>query len=474
MGDGGSYTGTRNGRCSLPSFSCCGQVGLLPSGREEEAKAQWKPVTTITVPCSFPKSPTMDSSVVSLSALSVATTSSRTSHPIKSSAVKRSRRNEKLPTLSNNEPKHKKQKKKTSSDSMSPTRFSTLQQFYDCLDQNQDCESSFHHKYLIQISSWIGSKTCRVQSTPCTNPTASASTPVLSTSSVSSTPSTSNRSYPETNFFSAVAVERNEDVQIHRLFGLSGYDHFSVNKKMLQELKNIIPSSAQGIERNFMVIPNSMKLYNASNVTVLNRVKSNHDNKCLSVYKTLFGMIFNKTYPYFSVSSSKSRNLPSISLGWTTTDCHAYKHHRTNIVGKIKPFLVKVACENLSKQTTCRIAKLSCHVIQRISDITGSLVFTYDTTKKSHKRLSQLRSVFHSKYAELLGITKAKDPIFFDHFQCDRHSIIVNPFVSRHKDTNNDNFENWDNTLSVNACLPITKDMWDCYNFKKILKKLGY
>ena len=39
MGDDGGYTGTRNGRCSLPSSSCLGDVGLLPSGREEEGTA---------------------------------------------------------------------------------------------------------------------------------------------------------------------------------------------------------------------------------------------------------------------------------------------------------------------------------------------------------------------------------------------------------------------------------------------------
>ena len=39
MGDDGGYTGTRNRRCSLPSSSHLGEVGLLPSGREEEGTA---------------------------------------------------------------------------------------------------------------------------------------------------------------------------------------------------------------------------------------------------------------------------------------------------------------------------------------------------------------------------------------------------------------------------------------------------
>ena len=39
MGNDGSCTGTRNGRCSLPSSSRLGDVGVLPSGREEEGTA---------------------------------------------------------------------------------------------------------------------------------------------------------------------------------------------------------------------------------------------------------------------------------------------------------------------------------------------------------------------------------------------------------------------------------------------------
>ena len=39
MGDDGGYTGTRNGRCSLLSSSCLGDVGLLASGRDEEGTA---------------------------------------------------------------------------------------------------------------------------------------------------------------------------------------------------------------------------------------------------------------------------------------------------------------------------------------------------------------------------------------------------------------------------------------------------
>ena len=39
MGNHSGYAGTRNGRCSLPSSSHLGEVGLLPSGREEEGTA---------------------------------------------------------------------------------------------------------------------------------------------------------------------------------------------------------------------------------------------------------------------------------------------------------------------------------------------------------------------------------------------------------------------------------------------------
>ena len=39
MGNDGGYTDTRNGRCSLPSSSCVGEVGLLTIGMVEEATA---------------------------------------------------------------------------------------------------------------------------------------------------------------------------------------------------------------------------------------------------------------------------------------------------------------------------------------------------------------------------------------------------------------------------------------------------
>ena len=39
MGGDGGYTGTRNGRCSLPSSSRLGEVGLLSCRKEEEGTA---------------------------------------------------------------------------------------------------------------------------------------------------------------------------------------------------------------------------------------------------------------------------------------------------------------------------------------------------------------------------------------------------------------------------------------------------
>ena len=97
----------------------------------------------------------------------------------------------------------------------------------------------------------------------------------------------------------------------------------------------------------------------------------------------------------------------------------------------------------------------------------------YDETTKYGKELNKLCQSFWDEYANSLGMTKDLDGELLKHFCCDGNLLIINPYVHRHKDGQNDTFGQWDNTLSINARLPLTEEMWCCSCFKGILNKLG-
>ena len=370
----------------------------------------------------------------------------------------------------------KKRKKKKSSSSR-PSMLLTLNDFYEYLDSKHDHRK---HRYLVCISPWKQQKEAPIQSTLCTTSN-SSSVSVLSTLSVStSSHSYSNATHSNTNsdssLFSIGVIERNPTVQMYRKLGLAKDDHFSCDKDSLDELKSIPPPDSSS--KNLTIVPKTQELYHSIGMTVINHVSSPDPSLQLEAplmqAKSLLSNIFNSVFPHFSMSASKSRNLPSISLGWTTTDCNSYKHNRTNIVGQIKPFLIKAGCEKLSSKTKRRIAKLSCLVISQMSNYCSDGLFTYDQGTKFGKELNKLRQSFWDEYSNSLGMTKESDHDVLKHFCCDGNSLIINPYVHRHKDSQNDSFGQWDNTLSINARLPVTEEMWCCSCFKGILNKLGY
>ena len=371
----------------------------------------------------------------------------------------------------------KKKRKKKKSSSSRPSLLLTLNDFYEYLDSK---DNHGKHRYLVCISPWKQRKEAPIQSTLCTTLN-SSSVSVLSTLSVStSSNSNLNATHSNTNtdssLFSICVIERNPTVQMYRKLGLAKDDHFSCDKASLDELKSIPPPDSSS--NNLSIVPKTQELYHSIGMTVINHVSSPdpslHLETPLMQAKSFLSNIFNAAFPYFSVSASKSRHLPSISLGWTTTDCNSYKHNRTNIVGQIKPFLIKAGCENLSSKTKRRIAKLSCLVISQMSNYCSDGLFTYDKATKLGKELTKLRQSFWDDYAKSLGMIKDSDEEVLKHFRCDGNSLIINPYVHRHKDGQNDTFGQWDNTLSINARLPITEEMWCCSCFKGILNKLGY
>ena len=386
---------------------------------------------------------------------------------------------------SNIRPKHRlPPNKKTKNKKLAPSSLLTLQEFYNYLSSKNNATkdfSSFDHNYLVFISPWKCPKFPYVQSTLCTSHD-SGSFSVLSTSSAVSLSSPLQSStmhsntHLESSLFSIGAIERNPRVQMYRVSGLGKNDHFTCNHETFHELKSIPPVDLAS--RNLTIVPCTQELYNSAAITVVNSVSSPNPNldcdKSLNQAKSFLSKIFNAAYPHFSVSASKSRNLPSISFGWTTTDCNSYKYHRTNIVGQIKPFLIKTACDDLSIKLKRKVAKLSCLVINHISIHSGLDIFTYDEAKKSVKDLRKLREYFWHEYAKTMGLDIDKDSKLLEHFRCDGNSLIINPYVEKHKDTHNDQSEQWDNTLSINAQLPITPEMWSCSSFSAILNKLGY
>ncbi len=382
--------------------------------------------------------------------------------------------------FSSQETKKKRKKKKASPSGQS--LLLTLNDFYEYLDSN-DVHAKlkapwYQHRYLVCISPWKQQKEVPIQSTLCTTLNSSSSVSMLSTLSVS----TSSHSYlnssanSDSSLFSIGVIERNETVQMYRKLRLAKDDHFSCDKDALKELKSIPPPDSSS--KNFIIIPRTQELYHSTGMTVINHVSSPDASLGLEgplrQGKSLLSNIFNAAFPYFSMSASKSRNLPSISLGWTTTDCNSYKNNRSNIVGQIKPFLIRAGCENLSSKTKKRIAKLSCLVISQMSNYCSDGLFTYDTTTNFGKELKKLRQSFWDEYAKSLGMSQDSDAELLKHFRCNGNSLIINPYVHRHKDGQNDTFGQWDNTLSINARLPITEEMWCCSSFKRILNKLGY
>ena len=449
--------------------------------------AKTHPVSSIVVEHPSIVSPSSDSSLLSPTNKSVhssSTISTDTSDPspsVSSPAVPGAKRNSRCTTSNRKSKKNKKNQPMTQQHS-----FLSLEEFFEFMDMNDPTKGTHNassHPFLVTISPWNDDKPTPVQSTLCTSQSQSGSSSVLSTSSVSCSPMSCN-TYIDSSHFSICAIERNEDAQMYRMFGLGKCEHFTCDQQQLHGLRSITPCKPSNItqskpgdgsssSRNFVLVPNSVHQFHDKNITVLNSVPSCKD-KALMKAKSILGKIFNESYPHFSISASKSRNLPSISLGWTTTDCHAYKHNRTNIVGQIKPFLIKVGCKNVSKQAKLRIAKLSCLVISKMSELCGHDLFTYPSNIKFSKALSDLRSSFAIEYATSLGLTSNATQDIIDHFRCDGNSMVINPYVHRHRDSNNDTVDHWDNTLSINGRFPITKQMWSCPSFKKILNKLGY
>ena len=330
------------------------------------------------------------------------------------------------------------------------------------------------------ISAWKDQAKSSVQSTLLTSHH-SGSSSVLSTSSVSSS-SRCHSSFSSSSFnansslFAISAIERNQDVQMYRIFGLGKDHHFSCDDETFDVLKAIPPVDTAS--KNLTIVPQTQEVYNSASMTVVNSVSNPNPSldlsKTLSQAKSFLSKIFQSAYPHFSVSASKSRNLPSISFGWTTTDCNSYKFHRTNIVGQIKPFLIKIASECIPTKIKRRIAKLSILVINHMTIHSGYEIFTYDERNKFLKDLRSLRESFWHKYAESMGLNLQSDSDILHYFRCDGNSLIINPCVEKHRDFHNDQIDYWDNTLSVNAQLPISSEMWSCPSFGAILHKLGY
>lgn len=373
--------------------------------------------------------------------------------------------------------------KKIKNKNMHLSSILSLQEFYEYLHARNTTarrnKSVLEHNHLIVISAWKLQTKSSVQSTLTSHHSGSSS--VLSTSSVSSSSplqssSTSATINPDSSLFAIGAVERNADVQFYRIFGLGTDDHFSCDNDTLDVLKAIPPFDTTN--RNLIIVPQTQEVYNSASMTVLNSVSNPNPSlglsKTMAQAKSFLSRIFKVAYPHFSVSASKSRNLPSISFGWTTTNCNNYKFHRTNIVGQIKPFLIKTASEAIPTKIKRKIAKLSALVINQMSIHSGQEIFTYDERKRLVKDLTSLRESFWHEYAESMGLNLETDLGLLQYFRCDGNSLIINPFVEKHKDSQNDQVDYWDNTLSVNAQLPISSEMWSCPSFGGILQKLGY
>ena len=61
--------------------------------------------------------------------------------------------------------------------------------------------------------------------------------------------------------------------------------------------------------------------------------------------------------PYMDVTVSSERHLPTVSGGYSNTNCHEYSNNRTHMVEKYQPFLLK-SLENLEMLIKRRIDQL--------------------------------------------------------------------------------------------------------------------
>lgn len=138
--------------------------------------------------------------------------------------------------------------------------------------------------------------------------------------------------------------------------------------------------------------------------------------------------------------------LPTISLGWTATDCHQYSKNKCTTAGNIKPFLRDGGLSSSSKKLL-----LNC-----IQEVLGSLPseHCFNVEAEPNETAKRLRKEMIGQFQELLGGSSEYD----DSFRVEGITITVPSTIGFHRDKMNSDSEGMKSVVSINVNVPINDE----------------
>ena len=138
--------------------------------------------------------------------------------------------------------------------------------------------------------------------------------------------------------------------------------------------------------------------------------------------------------------------LPTISLGWTSTNCHEYSKNKATTAGNIKPFLRD---GGLSKRTKQLLLNCVCNVLESLP-----VEQCFNVDLESNQFVTQMRKEMIGRFQNLLGGSKE----YNGRFRVEGITITVPSAIGFHRDTMNCGRKGMKSVVSINVNVPINDE----------------
>ena len=138
--------------------------------------------------------------------------------------------------------------------------------------------------------------------------------------------------------------------------------------------------------------------------------------------------------------------LPTISLGWTRSNCHEYGENKATTAGNVKPFLRDGGLSDASKKSL-----LNC--VQRVLE---SLPFEqcFNVDLEDDKMICEMRKEMIAQFQEMLGGSAEYD----GSFRVEGITITIPSAIGGHRDVMNCDRKGMKSVASVNVNIPINDE----------------
>ena len=164
------------------------------------------------------------------------------------------------------------------------------------------------------------------------------------------------------------------------------------------------------------------------------------------------------------IPTSKLRQIPMYSGGYSNSDAHQYRHNRINQLGSTKPFLIRNRMMNMDMRVRREIGLLICDTM-RLFNLSGQFPIHNNTNSSTRKKMR--RDLW-----DFMGMLESDEPKF-RYFVVEGFSFISEAFIKIHMDGGNDLEEGFTNTYSLKSKVVISELILNSSShIKKFMKAL--